>query len=68
MLRRLKNIGANIQELLDVYTKQVRCVLEIAVPAWEPGLTKSEGGQLEQVQKSVFSIILGDEYLNYTEL
>ena len=57
-----------MQELLDVYTKQVRCVLEIAVPAWEPGLTKSEGGQLEQVQKSAFSIILGDEYLNYTEL
>ena len=40
----------------------------MAVPVWEPGLTKSKGGQLEGVQKSAFSIILGDEYLNYTEL
>ena len=65
MLRRLRNIGASRQELCDVYIKQVRSVLEIAVPAWEPGLTKSEGGQLERVQKSAFSIILGDEYESY---
>ena len=42
MLRRLKNLGAKEEELLDVYTKQIRSVLEMAVPVWEPGLTKKE--------------------------
>ena len=34
MIRRLKNLGANNEELLDVYMKQVRSVLELAVPVW----------------------------------
>ena len=33
MLRRLKNLGANSIDLVEVYTKQIRCVLELAVPA-----------------------------------
>ena len=37
MLRRLKSLGANCDELLDVYDKQIRCVLELAVVVWEPG-------------------------------
>ena len=39
MLRRLGYLGASISELLDVYTKQVWPVLELAVPVWQPGLT-----------------------------
>ena len=35
MIRRLKNLGANNEELLDVYMKQVRSVLELAVPVWK---------------------------------
>ena len=32
MIRRLKGLGASEAELLDVYQKQVRSVLELAVP------------------------------------
>ena len=32
MLRRLKGLGASETELLDVYMKQLRLVLELAVP------------------------------------
>ena len=32
MLRRLKNLGADVPELVDVYEKQVWPVLEMAVP------------------------------------
>ena len=32
MIRRLKGLGADTKELLDVYQKQVRSVLEMAVP------------------------------------
>ena len=36
MVRRLKEMGASEEELLDVYQKHVRSVLELAVPvlAW----------------------------------
>ena len=65
MLRRLKSLGANCDELLDVYDKQIRCVLELAVALWEPGLSQIESKQIERVQKSAFSIIMGDDYLSY---
>jgi len=33
LLRRLKNIGASRDEMIDVYQKQVRPILELEVPA-----------------------------------
>ena len=41
MLKRLKPLGASDQELLDVYDKQIRCILEYASPVWTPGLTQA---------------------------
>ena len=66
MLRRLKSLGASIPEMLDVYQKQVRSVLELAVPVWEPGLTQLESKQIERVQKAAFYIILGEKYTSYS--
>ena len=34
MLRTLKGLGAADDELLNIYMKQIRCLLELAVPAW----------------------------------
>ena len=34
-MRRLKNLGASEDDLLDVYTKQICSVLELAVPVWQ---------------------------------
>ena len=65
MLRRLKSLGATVSELLDIYEKQVRSVLELAVPVWHPALTKYEARQIERVQRSAFYIILGEQYENY---
>ena len=66
ILRRLKNLGANTEELLDVYYKQVRSILEFAVPVWHPGITVAESRQIERVQKTALSIILGAQYLSYS--
>ena len=41
LLRRLKNLGAK-QDQLEVYEKQVRCIVELAVPAWQGSITISE--------------------------
>ena len=65
MLRRLKHLGASKTEMMDVYSRQVRCVLEMVVAVWEPGLTKAQGQQLERVQKCAFYVVLGEEFSNY---
>ena len=39
LLRRLKSLGAENHEILDVFMKRIRIVLELAVPVWNPGLT-----------------------------
>ena len=67
MLRRLKQLGATSEELLDVYQKQVRCIVEYASPVWTGGLTQDEVSQIERVQKAAFAIILGPGYKNYSE-
>ena len=36
--------------------------LGMAVPVWEPGLTKEESKQIERVQKTACYIIMGDEH------
>ena len=65
MIKRLKKLGADELELTDVYYKQIRCVLELAVAVWTPGLTKSQSQQIERVQKCALHVILGEAYLNY---
>ena len=67
ILRNLKRLGASSQVLVDIYFKQCRSVLELAVPVWEPNLTKSEVTQLERIQKTACAIILGRKYTTYKE-
>ena len=64
-LRRLKNFGANTDDLIDVYFKQVRSLLEFSVPVWHPSLTNEDRLRIERVQKSACCIILGQEYKSY---
>ena len=52
--------------MIDVYEKQVRPVLEMAVPVWHPALTLEESTQIERVQRCALYIILGENYENYT--
>ena len=65
MIKRLKKLGASQSEMTDVYIKQIRCLLELAVAVWMPGLTKAESYQLERVQKCVAHVIMGDAYDTY---
>ena len=67
MLKRLKQLGAKQEDLLDVFIKQVRSVLELAVPVWHPSLTLLEKSNIERVQKAALYIILAEEYTTYRE-
>ena len=66
MIRRLKNFGVGHEDMKDVYLKQVRSVLELAVPAWHPGLTLADSLDIERVQKAAMHIILGTKYNSYS--
>ena len=65
MLRRLKYLGANFSDLVDVYVKQIRSILEHAVPVWQSSITLRERVDLERIQKSACHIILGKQYESY---
>ena len=67
ILRRLKNLGAKNNDLKDVYIKQIRSVLELAVPVWNGRITQIEQLDIERIQKSVCHIILGDAYVSYKD-
>ena len=60
ILRRLKRFGAKVIDLVEVYTKQTRCILELAAPAWQGSITQGERIALERVQKCACYIILGN--------
>ena len=42
VLRRLKKFGAKTDELIDLYTKYCRSILEYAVPVWHSSITANE--------------------------
>ena len=67
MLRRLKPLGV-FDELLDIYDKQIRCMVEFASPVWTAGLTIAEINQIERVQKCAFAIILAENYSSYEKV
>ena len=47
-----KTLDKSSIDLVEVYTKQIRCVLELAAPAWQGSLSQVEKQDLERVQKS----------------
>ena len=59
-------MGATQEDLLDIYTKQVRSILEFAVPVWHSSITGEERLGIERIQKTAFHIILGEQYKSYT--
>ena len=65
ILRRLAALGLSSDTLYDVYTKEVRSILELAVPVWHSGLTQKQSQDIERIQKIAFRIILGSDYQNY---
>ena len=66
-LRRLKYMGAPDMDLIDVYIKHIRSVLELAVPAWHGAITQAERVTIERIQKSASNIILGESYVSYRQ-
>jgi hypothetical protein len=64
-LRRMKLLNIEEEILADVYSKEIRSILELAVPVWHSGLTAKQVKDIECVQKTALLIILGENFINY---
>ena len=65
ILRRLLNMDLDIHQMFDVYTKEIRSILEMAVPVWHSGLTNQQTADIESIQKVAMRIILQNKYITY---
>ena len=55
IIRRLSEFGLNIWTIFYVYCKEIRSILEIAVPVWHSGLTQKRSMELERIQNWPFN-------------
>ena len=67
ILRRMVSMDMDISTIFDVYTKEVRSILELAVPVWHSGLTRVQTKDIERIQRISFRLILGPAYENYKQ-
>ena len=51
----------------EVYFKQIRSILEYAVPVWHSSLIGADISKLERIQKTVLHIVLGETYTSYRQ-
>ena len=58
----MKNLELGIYQLFDVYSKEIRSILEMAVPVWHSSITNQQRKDIESIQKVAFRIILGNKY------
>ena len=65
ILRRMIIYNLDIELICDTYIKEIRSIVEMAVPVWHSGLTVKLSRDIERVQKVALLIILGDHYTNY---
>ena len=66
LLRRMKQLNLTSFQMFDVYCKEIRSILEMAVPVWHSSLTKKQSALIERIQKVSFRIILDSKYKTYT--
>ena len=56
----MKELGLDSHIIFDVYCKEIRSILELAVPVWHSGLTIKQSRDIESIQHLAFSIIVGN--------
>ena len=65
-LHKVAKFTRNKNDLKRIYILQVRSKLEQSAVLWHSSITKKCSEKLERVQKSALRVILGTEYVNYT--
>ena len=66
-IRRMIRLELDTFTMFDVYTKEVRSILELAVPVWHSGLTKNQTRDIERIQRISFQIIFWPACVKYKQ-
>ena len=66
-VRRLVKCGASKEDMVDIYTKQVRSVLEFGVPVWNAALKKKQINDIERVQRTFTYIVFDGKNISYPD-
>ena len=62
---RLRDHGANREELCLAYVLRVRSILEYACPAWGSLISAKQSDRIEAIQRQALNLILGSEASSY---
>ena len=65
MLTKLKYVGVNTEDLLEIYTLFIRSRAEYVSAVWHSSLTVEQSNKIENIQKTSLKVILGQDYLDY---
>ena len=66
-ISRLKTAGVSNDDIFHFFIMKIRSVLEYAAPVFTSMLTESDKSDIERIQKIVFKIILGQDYIDYEQ-
>ena len=65
MLTKLKYVGINTEELINIYKLFIRSVTEYCSVVFHSSLTQLQSNKIENIQKTCLKIILSDNYVSY---
>ena len=65
MLTKLKYVGVQIEDLLDIYVLFIRSLLEYCCVVWHSSLTVDNQNDIERVQRTCLKVIMADMYISY---
>ena len=65
MLTKLKYVGVELEDLLEIYILFIRSVAEYCSVVFHSTLTKEETYKIEEIQKTSLKVILGVMYIDY---
>ena len=60
LLRRLKKYDLEVEILKDFYIKEIRSVVEFAIPVWASGINLQQSKTIEKIQKYSLAIIFNN--------
>ena len=66
MLTKLRYVGVNTEDLIEIYVLFIRSITEYCAVAWHSSLTVEQSTDIERIQKTCLRVILGDSYVSYS--
>lgn len=64
-VRKLKNAGVSVEDIIKFYSMKIRSVLESSCPVFHSMLTTEDSNNIERIQKITLRILLGPNYESY---